>query len=165
MITRNVAPLPMYVCASPGFLKRSPAPKTPADLRSANCIRFRFRSTGKLLFWEFADGGTRYSVEVQGPLTVDDIESACGAAIAGEGLAQLPGYIAVQHIRQGKLVPVLLDHLDHSRSFSLTYVNRSEMQPLRDRLFVAHLGKALADEDEFRLNAGELKSFRSKQAP
>jgi DNA-binding transcriptional LysR family regulator len=161
LITRKLAPLPLYVCATPNYLRHVPLPKVPSDLLSASCIRFRFRSTGKLLLWEFADNGTRYSLDVQGPLTVDDIETACSAALAGEGFAQLPGYIAVSHIRQGRLKPILLEHVDNSRGFSLNYINRSEMQPMRDGLFVGHLEKALANVDDFSLNPSELVALRS----
>jgi DNA-binding transcriptional LysR family regulator len=165
LITRRLAPMPMYVCASPAYLMRIQPLATPADLRAADCIRFRFRSTGRLLAWEFSNRGARYSVETQGPLTVDDIEVACAAAIAGEGVAQLPGYVAVEAIREGRLKPVLLDHLDASRSFWLAYVNRSDRQPLRDTLFVAHLAHAMADEDPFVLNAAELAAFGGEASP
>lgn len=165
LITRRLAPMPMYVCASPAYLRRAPPPATPADLRAADCIRFRFRSTGQLLAWEFANQGARYSIDVHGPLTIDDIEVALAAAIAGEGFAQLPGYVAVEAIRQGRLRPVLLSHLDASRSFSLTYVNRSDRQPLRDTLFVAHLAQAMAHEDPFALNAAELAAFAVEPQP
>jgi DNA-binding transcriptional LysR family regulator len=165
LITRPLAPMPMYVCASPAYLRRSPPVRKLADLRAAECIGFRFRSSGQPLAWEFTTLGARHAVEVTGRLTVDDIEVACAAAIAGEGLAQLPGHVAVDAVRRGQLVPVLLDHLDTSRSFALTYVNRSDQQPLRDSLFVAHLAHALADERLFMLDAAEVQAFSREAMP
>ncbi|MBA2676543.1 LysR family transcriptional regulator [Ramlibacter sp.] len=164
LIARKLAPLPMYVCASPAFLKRNPAPRRPQDLRGAQCIRFRLRGANQPFAWEFMDGsGQRFAVEVQGPLGLDDIEAVCDAAVAGLGFAQLPGYVAVQPIRDGKLVPLLLGDLDASRLFAVTYLNRSDMQPLRDTLFVKHLGTRLADPQPFLLSAKELRAFSPRK--
>ena len=156
LIVRDLAPLPMYVCASPSYLAARGTPDTPTELAAHMCIRYRFRSSRRVMDWEFARSEEHYSIPVSGPLCIDDIESVCDAAIAGEGLAQLPGYIAVAAIRSGALIPVLLDHLDVSRRFSLTYVNRSELQPLRDNLFVAELSSALRDKRQFALSHEEL---------
>ena len=155
LIVRDLAPLPMYVCATPSYLATHGTPSTPAELADHMCIRYRFRSSRRIMDWEFASGDERFSIPVSGPLCIDDIESVCDAAIAGEGLAQLPGYIAVASIRSGALIPVLLDHLDVSRRFSLTYVNRSELQPLRDSLFVTEISSALSDKKPFALSNEE----------
>jgi LysR family transcriptional regulator for bpeEF and oprC len=162
LISRKLAPLPMYTCASPAFLRRQKVPRTPEDLREVDCVRFRFRSSSQQLAWEFAEGAKRYALEVQGPLYVDDIEAACEAAVAGLGFVQLPGYVALPSIREGKLVPVLLDYLDASRLFAVTYLNRSEMQPLRDTLFVKHLSVCLSDPEAFTLTAKELRAFGNR---
>lgn len=111
--------------------------------------------------WEFASQGKQFALDVEGPLSIDDIDSACDAALADEGLVQLPGYVAVEHIRTGKLRPVLLDYLDASRAFSLTYVNRRDWQPLRDALFVDFIGESLQDPKLFALTDEELRTFRS----
>jgi DNA-binding transcriptional LysR family regulator len=159
LISRKLAPLPLYVCASPAFLRRHRRPNRIEDLQSHECIRFRFRSSGAELAWEFVRNRSRVALDVRGRLCFDDIEAVRDAAIAGLGFAQLPGYVAVKPIREGALVPLLLEYLDISRLFAVTYLNRSERQPLRDKLFVDHLSARLGDATPFMLSAEEVRRF------
>lgn len=159
-ISKPLAPIPMYVCASPKLLADHGTPASPDELLKFPCVLFRFRGTGKMLQWEFQANRRKLRLEVTGGLCVDDIESACHAAIAGEGLAQLPGYIAIEHIRNGALVPVLLDCVDTSRRFSISYVNRSGRQPLRSSLFIRYVTESLRSNKSFQLMPAEIKELR-----
>jgi len=161
LISKPLAPMPMYVCASPAFLSQHGIPQMPEELRRSRCIAFRFRASGKDMDWEFTRNGEDFCVPVDGALQVDDIEVARDAALAGEGIAQLPGYMAVQHIREGTLQPLLLPFVSTGRSFTLTYVNRREVQPLRDRLFVEFISEALRHTEPFTLSDQEMAYFVS----
>ncbi len=161
-IARRLAPAPLYTCASPAFLRRYAPPRRPQDFRSMPCIGFRFRSTGQALAWEFVEDGQPLFVDVNSSLWVDDSEVACEAALAGLGFAQLPGYVVMEAIRAGQLVPVLPHTAATSRSFAMHYLHRSEQQPLRVRMFVEHLMSALSDTSKFQLTAAELRSFSAK---
>ena len=164
LISRPLAPSPLYTCASPALLQRFPAPRRAEDFRGKPCIGFRFRGTGEKLAWEFFEDGKHLAVDVQPGLWVDDMEVACEAALAGLGFAQITGYVALDHIRAGRLVPVLPHTADTSRSFSVVYVNRSEVLPLRDRLFVEHLLVSAADRSIFQLTDEELRRWSGDAA-
>lgn len=164
-IARRLAPAPLYTCAAPALLQRCVAPRRPEDFRALPCIGFRFRSTGERLAWEFAEDGRLLTVDVKSGLWVDDTEAACEAALAGLGFAQLPGYAVLDAIRAGRLVPVLPHTATASRSFSVVYLNRSEQQPLRIRLFVDHLLASASDSSRFQLTAAELRQWSGKSAP
>ncbi|HET8668790.1 MAG TPA: LysR family transcriptional regulator [Terriglobales bacterium] len=161
-IARRLAPAPLYTCASPALLRRYAPPNRAEDFRALPCIGFRFRSTGEKLAWEFIEDGHPLSVDVNAGLWVDDNEVARDAALAGLGFAQLPGYIATEAIRAGRLVPILLHTVAANRSFSVQYLHRSEQQPLRARLFVDHLLSAMSDTSSFQLTAAELKHWSAK---
>lgn len=161
LISRKLAPMPMYVCASPSLLNRYQPPARPEDLRMLPCIQFRFRGTGQPHAWEFSREGKTFVLDVPGSLCLDDNEALCEAALAGLGFVQLAGYVAVGPIRRGELVPVLLDVLDASRLFCVSYVNRSDLQPLRDTLFVDLLVKRLADPTQFALTQEDFAALRA----
>jgi DNA-binding transcriptional LysR family regulator len=103
-------------------------------------------------------------VQVESGLKVDDMEVACDAAIAGLGFAQLSGYVALEAIRAGRLVPVLPHTAENGRSFSVVYLHRTEVQPLRDRLFVDHLLVSAADRSAFELTPAELRHWSGQPA-
>ena len=163
-IARRLAPVPLYTCASPALLRRYAGPQRPDDFRSLPCIGFRFRSTAEKLAWEFIEDGQPYTLDVKAGLWLDDIEVVCEAAIAGLGFAQLPGYIAVDAIRAGKLVPMLLDTVATTRSFTVQYLNRSDQQPLRARLFVEHLLSSVSEAGMFQLSGAEMKRWGGPNA-
>ena len=159
VISKRVAPVPLYVCASPRFIDRYGFPAEPADLQRYRCIRFKFKDSPAPMAWAFTQHRRSVNINVRGPLCFDDIESVCNAAIADEGFAQLPGYIAVEHIRAKRLQPVLLDFLNEERGFYVTYLNRSSVQPLRSKLFLDYFLSSLSELNQFRLSPAEASSF------
>ena len=164
-IARPLAPAPLYTCAAPEVLKRFAAPRRPEDFRALPCIGFRFRSTGEKLAWKFFEDGQHVILDVKSGLWFDDTEVVCEAALAGLGFAQLPGYVALDAIREGRLIPVLAHTAATDRSFSVVHLNRSDKQPLRDRLFVEHLLMSASDKSRFQFTAAELKQWAGKSAP
>lgn len=163
-ISRPLAPAPLYTCASPAFLQRFRAPQRAEDFRGLPCIGYRLRSTGEKVAWDFFEDGRHVTIDVSAGLWVDDNEVACEAAQAGLGFAQLPGYLAVEAIRAGRLVAVRPHTAAATRSFSVVYLNRTERQPLRDRLFIEHLLVSASDPTAFRLTAAELEQWSGPDA-
>src|SRR6516225_5751725 len=74
------------IVGSPEYFRAHPKPKTPHDLLRHKCINFRHGSAG-VYRWEFNKGKKSLSVEVNGTLVVDDVETLISAAIDGVGLA------------------------------------------------------------------------------
>jgi DNA-binding transcriptional LysR family regulator len=91
--------------ASPSYLRRAPAPTTPAELVAHDCLRF-VGSNGKPRAWEFSDGDRA----VTGSLLVDHGEYLLGAAISGMGICQVLDFMVAEPVRDGALVEVLADH-------------------------------------------------------
>jgi DNA-binding transcriptional LysR family regulator len=92
--------------ATPGYLARHAAPKSPHDLAKHRCIRFRFDS-GTLYRWDFEHRGKSASIDVDGPMTLGNTNLMIEAALAGIGIAWVPDYLAAEHLASGKLVQVL----------------------------------------------------------
>ncbi|MET0749004.1 MAG: LysR family transcriptional regulator, partial [Rhizobium sp.] len=94
--------------ASPAYLSRYPAPRTPDDLKDHVCIRFRLRS-GKLFRWEFEKHGQEIAVDVAGRLTLDHMQLMTEAALKGMGIAYVAERDLRAHLESGALVLVLED--------------------------------------------------------
>jgi DNA-binding transcriptional LysR family regulator len=75
---------------------------------------------------------------VSGPLIAHDFPTILGAAIAGVGLAQIPGPIAAESIRTGKLVPLLTRYESMTPGMFLYYPSRHQMMP-KLRAFIDHV--------------------------
>lgn len=94
--------------ASPQYLHDHPAPQIPHDLKGHRCIRFRFAS-GALFRWDFEYLGQSTSIDVDGPLTMDNINMMIEAALAGVGIAWTPLAQVEEHLKAGRLVHLLPD--------------------------------------------------------
>ncbi len=106
MIAVRIGEIRGVVVAAPDYLEQHPRPTTPQDLRTHNCIRFRY-SRGVLVPWLFEKDGKRLEVAVEGRLTVNDAELAVRAALDGAGVLYMArGYVAPE-IKTGRLVSLL----------------------------------------------------------
>ena len=116
------------VVATPKYLARHPAPKTPKDLQDHNCIRSKLPN-GTVFGWEFQKKNRRIHAKVGGSLIVDDIDLSIQAVLSGAGLAYLLyDYIAVD-IARGRLVTMLDDWTPSLSGFFLYYSSRKRATP------------------------------------
>src|SRR5262249_17686554 len=96
------------VVASPQYLARHPRPKTPADLREHNCIRFRL-SGGDFYPWNFRMRGKNVEVEVGGSLVVNDPLLTINLAVEGAGLMYSAEVFVAPMIADGRLTTLFDD--------------------------------------------------------
>lgn len=92
--------------ASPDYLQQHPAPQVPQDLKAHRCIRFRFTGGG-LFRWEFKQGEQSFSLDVEGSLTMDNLNLMVEAALAGAGIAWVPQSLVAEALQAGRLVRLL----------------------------------------------------------
>ena len=119
------------VVASPEYLARHSAPRTPQDLQNHNCIRNRLPN-GAIFGWEFKKKGRSIHAKVEGTLIVDDIDLSIHAVLSGVGLAYLLYDYIAPHIASGQLVPLLEDCSPRLSGFFLYHSSRRQMtEPLR----------------------------------
>ena len=126
--------LAMAVVGSPAYFARHPIPRKPADLASHDCVRTRMPS-GTMSRWEFARKGRAVAVDVEGPLTLDDMPCTRAAALAGVALAWVSDQSVREDIARGDLVRVLADWSPPSPGLCLYYPSRRHA-PAALRAFV-----------------------------
>lgn len=92
--------------ASPEYIARNGKPAYPQDLSKHQCIRSRFES-GTLYLWEFENQENRFSIDVDGSMTLGNINLVLDAALAGIGIAWLPEPQVQEYIQSGQLINLL----------------------------------------------------------
>ena len=120
--------------ASPQYLERYPLPQTPQDLKNHRCNRFRFTSGG-LFRWDFKRGDQSASLDVEGGITLDNVNLMVESALAGIGVSWVPLSLVAEHLQAGRLVQMLADWSPNYSGLCLYYpANRHP--PMALRLFV-----------------------------
>src|SRR3984885_9305787 len=130
-------PFPFVVVGSPEYLRRRGRPERIDDLRQHACLRIR-RSNGSIGHWSFVNGNTPIEAIVSGPLIASDFPTMLGAAVEDIGLAQVPGPIAADLVKAGKLVRMLEQFAPTVPGVFLYYPSRHQMMP-KLRAFVDHV--------------------------
>jgi len=126
--------LAMAVVGSPAYFARHPIPRKPADLAGHACVRTRMPS-GAMSRWEFEKKGHAVTVDVDGPLTLDDMPCTRAAALSGVALAWVSDQSVRADIARGDLVRVLADWSPSSPGLCLYYPSRRHA-PAALRAFV-----------------------------
>jgi DNA-binding transcriptional LysR family regulator len=130
-------PFPFVVVGSPDYLRRRKRPERIGDLVGHACLRLR-RSNGSIAPWSLVNGNEAVEVIVSGPFIGNDVPTMLGAAVAGLGLAQVPGPIAASAVKAGKLVRVLEPFAPTVPGVFLYYPSRNQMMP-KLRAFIDHI--------------------------
>ncbi|MCD9033922.1 LysR family transcriptional regulator [Luteimonas sp. Y-2-2-4F] len=131
-------PQELAVVASPDWLARHPAPRTPQDLTGLDCVRFRRMGSGRIHPWEFTQDGRDIGVQVDGRLIVNNGMLARQAALAGLALAQPLLMEVEEDLAAGRLVRLLQDYTPPFDGLYVYYPAREHLPP-KLRAFVDFL--------------------------
>ncbi len=144
LIARRLAPFTVKVCATPGLIKKSGAPRRPQELADLPCI---IDTNGRWLSnWPFmGDDGETITVPVSGPIEVNSPLAARAAALAGLGFAILPDFIAAPEIEAGRLTTLFDDRMPTDAGIFAVYPHRRYL-PAKVRVFVDFLVQWFKDE-------------------
>lgn len=134
---RLTKPLPFVIVASPAYLSRRGRPERLEDLREHACLRLR-RSNGAIAAWSLNDNGRPIEIAVSGPFIANDFPTMLGAAVEGVGLSQVPGPLATDAMKTGKLVPVLEQFVPMTPGVFLYYPGHRQILP-KLRAFIDHV--------------------------
>ncbi|MCD4504992.1 LysR family transcriptional regulator [Chromobacterium piscinae] len=130
-------PLRFVVAASPDYLRRRGAPKTPQDLLGHDCLGYRFGGGGQYR-WQFAAASQALQLAVDGPLIANDNMALLHAALEGAGLAYLAEPLIAPWVAEGRLAVVLDRHMPPAEALYLYYPHRPR-QPAKLRALIAFL--------------------------
>jgi DNA-binding transcriptional LysR family regulator len=160
VIARRLFTMQLIICASLEYIKRHGAPRTLDELALHKCSGFRQPSTGNIIPWRVRSGDAIVDHAIVPALStnVEDVEVE--AALAGRVISSLTSIAAAPHIRSGRLIPVLTEHVADHLGFFIYYGSRS--QPARSRAFIDLAVQRLQGNPAFELSPKELAAAGAK---
>ncbi|WP_126169579.1 LysR substrate-binding domain-containing protein [Shewanella khirikhana] len=133
MMARKLAERVQYLVASPEYVSRHGAPHSLSELSRHQCL------LGSLPFWRFQEEGKLRSLKVKGRLSCSSGNTLLAAALAGMGIAQLPGYYVDEAIRDGRLLVLLKPFQEPKEGIWGLYPHNRQLSPK-----IGHLMNMLA---------------------
>jgi DNA-binding transcriptional LysR family regulator len=134
IIAKQIVPMQMLVCASREYARNHGLPSTVEDLAQHRCINFRLPS-GRVFEWEFKVDGQLRKFLPHAKLAYNDADLVLQAVLAGQGIAQLSGYLICDALKTGALVPSLVQYAPDDRAHYICYLSRQHL-PSRMRVFI-----------------------------
>lgn len=142
LVATRIAPRVMYLCAAPAYLARQGTPSSLAELAAHNCL------VGSADTWVFQEDGREHFLRVQGSWRCNSGQAVLDAALRGFGLAQLPDYYVLEHLRNGSLQALLTDFQPPHTAVWALFPQQRYLSP-KVRMMVEHLRVALARRPEY----------------
>jgi len=155
LIARRLFPMQLVICAAPSYLHKHGTLTHLAELSQHRCSGFRRPSDGRVTPWFVKVGNQQEDLLIKPAFSTNDESFELRAVLAGELIAQLAVPTAAPHIRAGRLVPLLVEHVSDSISLFVYYGSRVA-QPARVRRFIDLTVERLTDSTAFVLSADEL---------
>lgn len=108
LIARKLSTNPNVIVAAPSYLARAGTPDTVESLRQHACLVY---AIGTRVYdeWAFLGENGPYTVQVDGPLQMNDGGALVTAAAAGVGILRVPRPLVADELASGALVQVLAD--------------------------------------------------------
>ena len=126
LIVRRLVSWRHVLCCAPAYLNSHPAPRSPADLASHNCIRYTFYPFAD--GWHFIDpDGKPVVAHIDGNIVTTSVDVLRETALAGEGLLFTPPFIIHKELEAGSLVPLLSDYQTAELSVAAIYPHRRHL--------------------------------------
>lgn len=135
-LTRPLGRGQFVVVASPAYLKKHPAPRTPSDLSKHVCLGYTTPDQRLAPFF-FKSG----PATVASPIRSDEMHHLAAFAESGLGIAQLPLFVVHDAIASGRLVRVLENAEPPSKLASIVYPAARAL-PRRVRVVLEQLTQA-----------------------
>lgn len=133
LIAARLGTVRRVVCASPAYLAAHGCPQTLDDLARHSVVSFD--SVAAPTTWRFDHDGAAVGVTFRARLSVNTIEAAIDAGLAGAGLIRAVSYQVADHVRAGRLAIVLAHFEPAPRPVHLVYDKQNRL-PLKLRAFV-----------------------------
>lgn len=144
LVATRIAPRVMHLCAAPDYLRSYGTPHTLSELAGHQCL------IGTADTWVFDDGsGAEWLFRPRGRWRCNSGTAVLDAALRGFGLCQLPDYYVVEHLKAGRLVPLLEAHRPPNTAVWAVYPQRRHRSP-KVRLLIEQLKEGLSRRPEYR---------------
>lgn len=149
LVARKLGETRVVPCASPAYLARHGAPKTPEELARHNCLTYEYTPQPGL--WRFRDAaGALRAVRVSGNLHSNNGDFIAEAAALDAGIVFEPAFVVGPDVRRGRLVPLLQDFEPEPLPIYAVYPSRKHLSA-KVRTFVDFLVKSFAGAKDWEL--------------
>jgi DNA-binding transcriptional LysR family regulator len=117
------------IVGTPAYFAEHGRPRSPRDLTTHECIRYRFPTAHTVYRWEFKRSGREFTLDPPGGIIVNDHLTAVALAKRGLGLTYTADLVVERELKSGALEDVLVPNLPTKPGLFLYFPARTQAQP------------------------------------
>lgn len=136
LVASRLASRTRLLCAAPGYLAQRGTPTSLEDLAHHECL------LGAAETWSFRRSGQPYLHRPHGRFRCNSGYAVLRAALSGLGLCWLPDFYVRQHLADGDLVEVLVEHRPEDEGVWAVYPDRRHV-PAKVKAMMSRLHQGL----------------------
>ncbi|MGN6825939.1 LysR family transcriptional regulator [Paucibacter sp. M5-1] len=110
LVARRLADIQYVLCASAQYLQRHGSPQHPEDLKRHDVVAVSKPDSLQTLSFRDPNSHEEFSVSIPWVFRTNNFEAARDLAILGNGITELPTFVAGRAIAEGKLTTLLRDY-------------------------------------------------------
>lgn len=127
LIAREISTIPMYICATPKYLKEHGYPQDSEELKGHNCLVFVHAANANQ--WSLYKDGERHTVQVSGDMKANNSLVVRESVLHHRGIANLADFVIDRFVRCGDLVRVFPEYEPEKLSIFAVYPDRKYISP------------------------------------
>ncbi len=139
MIARKLISAPVYVCASPEYLKLNGEPTAPEELIKHSVVAYTRNKGNNEWRYKSESSGSEGVVSLTSRIKADDASMMIEAVLHGLGIAILPGFYLMDHISKGRLKIILGGYKTWPERNVYAIFQPNRYLSTRVRLLIEHL--------------------------
>jgi DNA-binding transcriptional LysR family regulator len=137
LIARKLCTLATILCASPGYLEKNSAPRTPRDLIGHNCLVYTYATPQSV--WNFVDqNGKEDVVRISGRFLADSGDALLALVLRDGGVVLGPDYLVDDDLRAGRLIRLLPEYATPETAVHAVYPHSRHLSA-KTRTFIGFL--------------------------
>jgi len=149
LVARRVGTMSSVCCASPAYLREHGIPRRPEELSAHRCVNYVSNRTGRVMDWEFAQGGQKVQLTLDGVLAVNDHDAYVVAGLMSFGIVKVANYVARPYLESGQLTQVLADWTAEQSPISVMYPQSRHLSA-KVRIFVDWVSELIQHDPIFQ---------------
>jgi len=139
LVAKKLATRHLFVCGSRDYFKEQGQPKSIEALKEHSLL------VGSQPHWRLLIDNKIQTIPVQGRVRYNSGNALCSAALAGLGIAQLPGFYVRKALASGQLIEIFPEYKDKQEAIWAVFPSNRNVAP-KIRLLVDFLAQHIVSD-------------------
>ena len=139
LVAKKLATRHLFVCGSRDYFEEQGQPISIEELKEHSLL------VGSQPYWRLLIDNKIQSIPVQGRVRYNSGNALCSAAVAGLGIAQLPGFYVRKALASGQLIELFPEYKDKQEAIWAVFPSNRNVAP-KIRLLVDFLAQHLISD-------------------